>query len=93
MGVAAHRMPATTRRGHVILSQDVDSRYVSAMAARQEHCRSWTSEVFVSDEGDVPFERFVGALSDFKSVALCHKALERDGQIPIMALGRMTLEA
>lgn len=37
---------------------------------------AWTPEPFVSRDGDVPFERFVGALSDVKFVAL-QAAIER----------------
>ena len=46
------------------------------MQAPGEHPQGWTAEPFVADDGAVPFERFVGSLSDFKFNAL-EAAIER----------------
>jgi len=64
-------MPATSTcpgHHHPVAGHRLALRFCYGRAARA--LALWTSEVFVSDEADVPFQRFVGALSDFTFVAL-----------------------
>jgi len=57
------------------------------MHTPSEHPQSWTPEPFVADDGAVPFERFVGRLSDFKFSAL-EAAIERVLLVRGIDLGR-----